>query len=247
MLAQLREFGIRLSLDDFGTGYSTLTHLKSLPVQEVKIDRSFVARMCTVAADAAIVHAMVELAHALGIRVVAEGVEDERTWEALNTLGCDLIQGYVLSRSVPASELEQSLNAHAVRRNIESRSALTPRQEAGVQKQNRPVAVDAGDAVPEIELHPVCVGVCDAVVEALHGRAPCSREVGAVGDDCDIGEGVEDVPHQLLATPTDLGSDVGLRMRRASVVILPAGSTDPTLLRIELLVECESGEAQEMG
>jgi diguanylate cyclase len=94
-----------------GTGYSSLTHLKSLPVQEVKIDRSFVARMCTVATDAAIVHAMVELAHALGIRVVAEGVEDEQTWEALNTLGCDLIQGYVLSRPVPASELEQPLNA----------------------------------------------------------------------------------------------------------------------------------------
>jgi diguanylate cyclase (GGDEF)-like protein len=135
VLAQLREFGIRLSLDDFGTGYSSLTHLKSLPVQEVKIDRSFVARMCTDATDAAIVHATVQLAHALGIRVVAEGVEDEQTWEALNTMGCDLIQGYVLSRPVPASELEQPLNADAVQPNIESRPALTPRHEAGVQKQ----------------------------------------------------------------------------------------------------------------
>ncbi len=111
ILAQLGELGIRLSLDDFGTGYSSLTHLKTYPVGEVKIDRSFVARMCTDATDAAIVYATIELAHKLGIRVVAEGVEDEATWQALDALGCELVQGYVLGRPVPAAELEQVLNA----------------------------------------------------------------------------------------------------------------------------------------
>ena len=111
VLAQLREYGIELSLDDFGTGYSSLTHLKSLPVQEVKIDRSFVAPMCADTTDAAIVDATIRLAHALGIRVVAEGVEDEATWAALDALDCDLIQGYALSRPVPGPELERRLFA----------------------------------------------------------------------------------------------------------------------------------------
>ncbi|HWF52936.1 MAG TPA: EAL domain-containing protein [Solirubrobacteraceae bacterium] len=111
ILAQLGELGIRLSLDDFGTGYSSLAHLKSYPVGEVKIDRSFVARMCTDPTDAAIVYATIELAHKLGIRVVAEGVEDEATWQELDKLGCELVQGYVLSRPLPAGELEQILNA----------------------------------------------------------------------------------------------------------------------------------------
>jgi diguanylate cyclase (GGDEF)-like protein len=111
-LAQLGELGIRLSLDDFGTGYSSLAHLKSLPVGEVKVDRSFVSRMCTDVRDAAIVYATIELAHKLGIRVVAEGVEDEDTWAALGKLGCELVQGYVLSPPIPADELEQLLNTN---------------------------------------------------------------------------------------------------------------------------------------
>ncbi|HWF73324.1 MAG TPA: bifunctional diguanylate cyclase/phosphodiesterase [Solirubrobacteraceae bacterium] len=115
ILAQLGELGIRLSLDDFGTGYSSLAHLKSYPVGEVKVDRSFVSRMCTDMTDAAIVYATIELAHKLGIRVVAEGVEDEETWQALAGLGCELVQGYVLSRPLPADELEQVLNAQPAR------------------------------------------------------------------------------------------------------------------------------------
>jgi diguanylate cyclase (GGDEF)-like protein len=111
ILAQLGELGIRLSLDDFGTGYSSLAHLKSLPVGEVKIDRTFVSRMCSDITDAAIVYATIELAHKLGIRVVAEGVEDEQTWTALRDHGCELIQGYVLSRPIPAGELELLLKS----------------------------------------------------------------------------------------------------------------------------------------
>ena len=111
VLTHLRDLGIGLSLDDFGTGYSSLAHLKALSVDELKIDRSFVTRMCTDTTDAAIVYATVELAHQLGIRVVAEGAEDEATWQALETLGCETIQGYVLSRPVVADELTRLLSA----------------------------------------------------------------------------------------------------------------------------------------
>ena len=97
------ELGVGLSLDDFGTGFSSLGHLKSLPVGEIKIDRSFVAQMATNADDSAIVHATIQLAHRLGKRVVAEGVEDEETWELLAAAGCHLIQGYALSRPLPAA------------------------------------------------------------------------------------------------------------------------------------------------
>ncbi len=83
VLAQLGELGLGLSLDDFGTGFSSLTHLKSLPVGEVKIDRSFVGRMTTDPVDAAIVQATIQLAHRIGIRVVAEGIEDQVTWSSL--------------------------------------------------------------------------------------------------------------------------------------------------------------------
>jgi diguanylate cyclase (GGDEF)-like protein len=115
VLARLTELGIGISLDDFGTGYSSLTHLKSLPVCELKLDRSFVAQMRTDATDAAIVSATIDLARKLGIRVVAEGVEDEPTWKALNALGCERVQGYLLSRPVPAAEIEQLMPSPAAR------------------------------------------------------------------------------------------------------------------------------------
>jgi diguanylate cyclase (GGDEF)-like protein len=109
VLAQLGELGLGLSLDDFGTGYSSLTHLKALPVGEVKIDRSFVGRMTTDPVDAAIVEATIRLAHSIGIRVVAEGIEDQATWTSLVANSCELVQGYALSRPLPAAELEQLL------------------------------------------------------------------------------------------------------------------------------------------
>jgi EAL domain-containing protein (putative c-di-GMP-specific phosphodiesterase class I) len=105
VLAALRNRGVGLSLDDFGTGYSSLTHLRTLPVKEVKIDRSFVAQMTSDRADAAIVASTIQLAHALGMDVVAEGVEDEETWRRLAAAGCQLIQGYALARPAPAADL----------------------------------------------------------------------------------------------------------------------------------------------
>jgi diguanylate cyclase (GGDEF)-like protein len=113
VLEQLAARGIGLSLDDFGTGYSSLAHLRTLPVGEMKIDRSFVGRMDEVEDDAAIVRSTVELGRALGLRVVAEGVETAETLERLRGFGCDLAQGYVLSRPVPAAELTEWLRAQA--------------------------------------------------------------------------------------------------------------------------------------
>jgi diguanylate cyclase (GGDEF)-like protein len=105
VLNQLSEMGIGLSVDDFGTGYSSLSYLRELPVKELKIDRTFVSRMCEDDGDRFIVRSTIGLGQNLGLRVVAEGVEDEETLAQLTTLGCDLAQGYFLSRPVPASEL----------------------------------------------------------------------------------------------------------------------------------------------
>jgi diguanylate cyclase len=111
VMQRLCELGIELSLDDFGTGYSSLAHLKALPVCELKIDRSFVSRMCTDATDAAIVYALIQLARKLDIRLVAEGVEDRWTRDALRVLDCDLIQGYLISRPLPAADIESQLES----------------------------------------------------------------------------------------------------------------------------------------
>src|SRR6185503_14832238 len=97
-LSRLRRLGVSIALDDFGTGYSSLSHLRRLPLSEVKIDRSFVLTMLSDPADGAIVRSLVELASALGLRAVAEGVEDEPTWRALTGLGCQVAQGWYCAR-----------------------------------------------------------------------------------------------------------------------------------------------------
>ena len=104
-LAQLLGLGVTLSLDDFGTGHSSLGQLRALPVSELKVDRSFVRRMAEDPRDRAIVRSVVDLADGLGMRVVAEGVEDQQTWDALRELGCDVAQGWHLSRAEPAEVL----------------------------------------------------------------------------------------------------------------------------------------------
>ena len=104
-LSQLRELGARLAVDDFGTGYSSLAYLHRLPINEIKIDKSFVAAMAGEASQANIVRASVELGHSLQLESVAEGVEDARTWELLVALGCDLAQGYFISRPMIAEQV----------------------------------------------------------------------------------------------------------------------------------------------
>ncbi|MCK7626649.1 bifunctional diguanylate cyclase/phosphodiesterase [Streptomyces sp. RS10V-4] len=110
-LAGLTAHGVKMSLDDFGTGYSSLVHLRRLPVSELKIDRSFVARLAVDTEDAEIVRCTLDLAHSLGLLVVAEGVEDDETWERLRDLGCDAVQGWLVAAAMPPDETTAWLRA----------------------------------------------------------------------------------------------------------------------------------------
>jgi EAL domain-containing protein (putative c-di-GMP-specific phosphodiesterase class I) len=105
-LEQLRSIGVKVAIDDFGTGYSSLSYLMQLPVDEVKIDRSFVRGMAEHERHGAIVRSIVELGHSLGLRVVAEGLEDARTHHWLQSIGCDAAQGFYLGRPAPASQVD---------------------------------------------------------------------------------------------------------------------------------------------
>ncbi|MEU0115623.1 bifunctional diguanylate cyclase/phosphodiesterase [Streptomyces bobili] len=114
-LNALTGHGVKMSLDDFGTGYSSLVHLRRLPVSELKIDRSFVARLAVDTEDAEIVRCTVDLAHSLGLLVVAEGVEDDETWERLRDLGCDAVQGWLVAAAMPPEETTAWLRARGSR------------------------------------------------------------------------------------------------------------------------------------
>ena len=105
ILNEFHELGFGVSIDDFGTGYSSLAYLKDLPANEIKIDKSFVMNMASDAKDASIVKAAIDLAHALGLKIVAEGVEDENTLELLSEMGCDYAQGYYMAKPMPYEEL----------------------------------------------------------------------------------------------------------------------------------------------
>ncbi|OLE18408.1 MAG: hypothetical protein AUG50_06330 [Betaproteobacteria bacterium 13_1_20CM_3_63_8] len=103
-LERLHALGCKLAIDDYGTGYSSLAYLRRLPVHELKIDKSFVIGMATDAGDALIVRSTIELAHNLGLSVVAEGVENDATLDRLRAMGCDMVQGYLLSRALGVAE-----------------------------------------------------------------------------------------------------------------------------------------------
>jgi EAL domain-containing protein (putative c-di-GMP-specific phosphodiesterase class I) len=103
-LNRLSELGFKLSIDDFGTGYSSLAYLKRLPVDELKIDKSFVMGMESDPDDEKIVRSTIDLAHNMGLTVVAEGIENEAVWGLLHGLNCDEAQGYHMSRPMPASD-----------------------------------------------------------------------------------------------------------------------------------------------
>ncbi|WP_229399468.1 putative bifunctional diguanylate cyclase/phosphodiesterase [Micromonospora okii] len=127
-ISRLHAIGVAIALDDFGTGYSSMQHLRRLPLSEVKVDRSFVLGMADDADDAAIVRSMIELAGALGLRVVAEGVEDERTWRLLHAAGCDLAQGWFYARPMPAAELAAWLARYRPLRPTPREAESHPRQ-----------------------------------------------------------------------------------------------------------------------
>lgn len=106
VLSDLRSQGIRLSVDDYGTGQSSLSYLKQLPIHELKIDRSFVTNLCRNSADAIMVRSTIDLAHQLGLAVVAEGVEDCETLDALRDLKCDYAQGFGIARPQPFQDFD---------------------------------------------------------------------------------------------------------------------------------------------
>jgi diguanylate cyclase (GGDEF)-like protein len=132
ILSALRAQGIQIAIDDFGTGYSSLAYLRDLPIDELKLDRSFVAPMAEDARAAALVASTVGLAHGLGLRMVAEGVEDNATYNTLLSQGCDEVQGYYVSRPLSAADLDHWI-AHR-------RSLPEPRSGGSI------AAVDALDA-----------------------------------------------------------------------------------------------------
>ncbi len=114
VLHGLKELDVTLSIDDFGTGYSSLSYLRQLPVDAIKIDQSFVRGLMSDAGCAAIVRSTIDLAHNLHLNVIAEGVEDEPTFDALSRLGCDAAQGFCIGRPMPAAEVQGWLGAHAL-------------------------------------------------------------------------------------------------------------------------------------
>ena len=114
-LRRLRDLGVTLSVDDFGTGYSSLSQLRTLPVQELKIDKSFVLKLDSEPQDQLIVRSTIEMAHGLGLKVVAEGIENHNTWQLLQRWGCNLGQGFYLSRPVAAADLPETVRKLAER------------------------------------------------------------------------------------------------------------------------------------
>jgi diguanylate cyclase (GGDEF)-like protein len=115
VLRKLHELGVRIAVDDFGTGYSSLAYLRRLPVDEVKIDKSFVLGLASDLGDLAVVRAIVELGHSLGLGVVAEGVEQDATRDQLVEMGCDVAQGFLISRPLAPDRFDAWLAARTVR------------------------------------------------------------------------------------------------------------------------------------
>jgi EAL domain-containing protein (putative c-di-GMP-specific phosphodiesterase class I) len=114
VLSLIQALGIPLALDDFGTGYSSLTNLREIPFQQIKIDKSFVTNMLDETGDAAIVRALIDLGHALGRKVVAEGIEDLATLRKLREWGCDFGQGYFISRPIPAEDFTEFVRKRTI-------------------------------------------------------------------------------------------------------------------------------------
>jgi diguanylate cyclase (GGDEF)-like protein len=127
VLDRLAELGVKLSIDDYGTGYSSLSYIMKLPVQELKIDQSFISRMATDTEISTIVRSTIDLGHNLGLQVVAEGVEDVAVWNMLRSLGCDDAQGFFMSRPLEPAALASWIRANHGTFDCPAAAAETPR------------------------------------------------------------------------------------------------------------------------
>src|SRR5262249_48255000 len=112
-IAMLRSRGVTISIDDFGTGYSSLSYLRTLRVDNLKIDRSFVANISAEPQSYFLIQGLISLAHSIGVKVVVEGVETSQQLAAVRELGCDLVQGYLLGRPAPPAAVEMENGGHA--------------------------------------------------------------------------------------------------------------------------------------
>ena len=115
MIARLRELGVRIAIDDYGTGLSTLDYLKKIPANEIKIDQSFVKGMADNRSDRLMVQSTIGLAHSLGRKVVAEGVEQAETLDLLIEMGCDIAQGFAIGRPMSLESLRKRIAAERKR------------------------------------------------------------------------------------------------------------------------------------
>ena len=131
VLYALNGMGMTLSIDDYGTGYSSMSYLKKLPVQEIKIDKSFVLNLASNKEDEIIVRSTIALGHNLGLKVTAEGVEDEKSYKMLKDFGCDLAQGYLFSKALPVEELESFIKSSPY--GLKAKSNVTPISKKGKQ------------------------------------------------------------------------------------------------------------------
>jgi diguanylate cyclase (GGDEF)-like protein len=167
LLNELSAIGVKIAIDDFGTGYSSLAYLKDLPVDQLKIDKSFVLNMHNDPNDAIIVKSVVDLGHNLGLQTVAEGIEDLDTWQQLTNLGCDSAQGYFLAKPLPAADLETWFQDRG-RPALEGTGPANPGAQWSLElplseeERNSPALVEA------LELPPLVGAVGD-----LGAQSPC--------------------------------------------------------------------------
>jgi EAL domain-containing protein (putative c-di-GMP-specific phosphodiesterase class I) len=172
LLRDLRAQGVKLSLDDFGTGYSSMEILKALPFDEVKIDKGFVSDARGSLPDAAIVRTVLDLGHRLGLRVVGEGVEDAETLAMMIELGCDIVQGDVLSKPLPPAQLRRILEA----------GTCTPAWsgEAAHEAVSGAGGLPGADGAPGWAPDAAAGAVADVVAGAA-GDRPCAASTMATG------------------------------------------------------------------
>ena len=212
VLRELHELGVQLSIDDFGTGYSSLAYLQRLPVQEVKIDRSFVTGISRDRDKTAIARSIIELATALQLRVVAEGVESDADWAQLRQLDCAVAQGYLIARPMPVDDVE------SVALDVAALACAGVRGLSGYcwpEQQLQEQAVAVGDDLARRVVQPrghVPLAVVDAVEAAVEAQFDVDRRDAAVVDG-EVGGAADAAGH-----PGDVAHDVVEQQRQRAAV-----------------------------